>query len=358
MILAGDSQCFWFLSALLAQLKDDSYRPSNPSLFDRSISALSAALAAQTSVAANMSEYVTTKRRESYLAHASLPDNLKRELLVAPGTDSLLFNQSLLSTAVENMKEGSLLSSTSSLATLSKAAAKNKLQGGTSRYSSPLDAPRAGSSGFRKRSASPSSRGAKRGRGGRGGTPTLSREPIPYTAYCPHTIWGKALAQEVESAPEGSHRAGSASFAGLLQPLICSHEGLGVVAASNRSFGVERQSTQNTIQDGDSPVCSVVSPQGRLDGLHRSKGCISSSCNASGIQKISSVHGIQQSLPIQGSLLWSVHGSAGLHAGHGSGFGDSPQSWNSASMLSGRLADSSVLPRAGSSCSEDGPPVV
>ena len=30
-------------------------------------------------------------------------------------------------------------------------------------------------------------------------TPTLSGEPIPYTAYCPHTIRGKALAQEAES---------------------------------------------------------------------------------------------------------------------------------------------------------------
>ena len=177
VILAGDSQCFWFLSALLAQLKDDGYCPSNPSLFDRSISAFPAALAAQTSVAANVSEFVTTKRRESYLAHASftLPDNLKRELLVAPGTDSLLFNQSLLSTAIKNMKEDSLLSSTSSLAALSKAASKNKPQGGTSRYSSPLDAPRAGSSGLRKRSASPYRRGAKRSYGGRGGTPSSAK---------------------------------------------------------------------------------------------------------------------------------------------------------------------------------------
>ena len=78
------------------------------------------------------------------------------------------------------------------------------------------------------------------------------------------------------SAPEGSHRAGSASFAGLLQPFVCSHEDLGVVAASNRSFAVEPQGSQNTIQDGDSPICSAVSPQGRLDGLHRSKGCV---CN-------------------------------------------------------------------------------
>ena len=40
MILAGDSQCFWFLSALLAQLKEDGYQPSNPTLFDKSISSL------------------------------------------------------------------------------------------------------------------------------------------------------------------------------------------------------------------------------------------------------------------------------------------------------------------------------
>ena len=66
------------------------------------------------------------------------------------------FNQSLLSTAIDNVKEDSLLSSTSSLATLSKAAVKIKSQGGTSRYNSPVYAPRAGSSGFHKRPASPS----------------------------------------------------------------------------------------------------------------------------------------------------------------------------------------------------------
>ena len=73
------------------------------------------------------------------------------------------------------MKEDSLLSSTSSLVALSKASSKNKSQGGTSRYTSPLDAPRAGSSGFRKRSASPYRRGAKRSRGGRGGTPSSAK---------------------------------------------------------------------------------------------------------------------------------------------------------------------------------------
>ena len=64
------------------------------------------------------------------------------------------------------------------------------------------------------------------------------------------------------SAPEGSHRAGSTSFAGLLQPVICSDEGLGVMATSDRSFSSEPQGVENTFQDGDSPIHSVVSPQG------------------------------------------------------------------------------------------------
>ena len=135
MVLAGDSQCFWFLSALLVQLKEDGYQPSNPSLFDKSISSLSSTLATQTNVASCLSEFITAKRRESYLSHSSftLPESLKRELLVAPGTGSLLFNQPLLSSAIENMKEDSLLSSTSSLASISKAAIKSKSQGGSSK---------------------------------------------------------------------------------------------------------------------------------------------------------------------------------------------------------------------------------
>ena len=177
MILAGDSQCYWFLSALLVQLKEDGYQPSNPSLFDKSISSLSSALATQTNATACLSEFITTKRWESYLSHSSvtLPESLKRDLLVAPGTDSLLFNQPLLSSAIENIKEDSLLSSTSSLASISKAAIKSKSQGGSNKYTSPLDAPRPGTSGFRKRSSSPYRRGSKRGRGGRGAAPSSSR---------------------------------------------------------------------------------------------------------------------------------------------------------------------------------------
>ena len=89
-ILAGDSQCFWLLSSLLAQLKDDGYKPADPALFDKNISALSADPASQTTMAAGISDFVASKRRESYLAHASCPiaESVKRDLLVSPGTSS------------------------------------------------------------------------------------------------------------------------------------------------------------------------------------------------------------------------------------------------------------------------------
>ena len=76
-ILAGDSQCFWLLSSLLAQLKEDCFWPSDPALFDKNISALSAALASQTTVAAGLTDFITSKRQESILR---MPPVLLRSL--------------------------------------------------------------------------------------------------------------------------------------------------------------------------------------------------------------------------------------------------------------------------------------
>ena len=155
------------------------------------------------------------------------------------------------------------------------------------------------------------------------------------------------------SAPEGSYRVGSASFSRLLQPSFCSDESLRVLPADDRPFLTKSQGVEDTIQDGDYPVHSVVSPQRGLDGLHRPQRCISSGSNPPGFQEVSEIHGLQQGLPIQGPLLRPVHGSAGLHPGHGSGFDYFAFSRHLSSAVSGRLADSGVLPRAGSPVFED-----
>ena len=119
-LIAGQSQSFWLLSSLLAQLRDEGFKPADPNLFDQTITMLSASLASQTNLSSGMFEFVTSKHRESYLAHTSCPvgESVKRELLVAPGTDNLLFNQPLLGKVVSTIKEASLISSTASLASI------------------------------------------------------------------------------------------------------------------------------------------------------------------------------------------------------------------------------------------------
>ena len=75
------------------------------------------------------------------------------------------------------MKEDSFISSTASLASLSKVASRGRSgASGSDRYLSPLDFSRPGPSGYRKRSASPA-RGssAKHGRRGWGMTPSSGR---------------------------------------------------------------------------------------------------------------------------------------------------------------------------------------
>ena len=176
----------------------------------------------------------------------------------------------------------------------------------------------------------------------------------PFFGLLPQFHPGQSLgAGSGVSAPEGSYRAGSTSFSRLLQLSVCGDEGLGVVAAGNRPFSFESQGVEDTVQDGDYPVHSVVSPQRGLDGLHRPQRCLSSDSNPSGFQEVSEVHGLQQGLSVQGPLLRSVHGSTGLHPGHGSGFGYFTQFRHSSLALSGRLVDSGVLPRAGSPVFED-----
>ena len=106
-MLAGQSQSFWLLSSLLAQHRDEDYKPADPTLFDKNIATLSASLASQTALSAGVSDFITSKRRESYLAHTSCPiaESVKRDLLVAPVTDSLLCNQPLLEKVVNTIKK-------------------------------------------------------------------------------------------------------------------------------------------------------------------------------------------------------------------------------------------------------------
>ena len=123
------------------------------------------------------------------------------------------------------------------------------------------------------------------------------------------------------SVGEESHRAGSTAISGVLQPVICGDEGLRVVEAGNRPLATEPEDSQDFLQDGDTPVRSAFGPSWGLDGVSRLEGCVLAGSDASGISQVSQVCGLWEGLPVQSSLLWPLHGSSGLHPGHGSCFG-------------------------------------
>ena len=97
-LLEANSFSLWLMSGLLSQLKRDGLTPSDPTLFDSAISSLSCSILNQTQTASALSDFVVSKRRESYLGHASLPLSTaqKRELLISPGFGSDLFDQELI----------------------------------------------------------------------------------------------------------------------------------------------------------------------------------------------------------------------------------------------------------------------
>ena len=122
------------------------------------------------------------------------------------------------------------------------------------------------------------------------------------------------------SAPKGSLRSGFSFFARLFQPFCLYQEVLAVVAANIKFLAF-------------------------VSKIHHPEGSVSAFSDASVFRIVSSVHGVWRSFPILGSLLGSLHGSAGLQAGHGSGSEFFSTVLNSASAFSARLVRSGILPR-------------
>ena len=165
------SSSLWLMSGILAMLKRDGFQPSDPALFNSALSAVSATLSRQARTASAGSTFVRAKRRESLLAHTTLPvpESQKRDLTVAPGSSSGLFDSELLSQVVAQVHSSSQISSNLAL---SRSLRRGRSTPSSS--SSPLTGPRLPSfargrpSG--KRSSSSSRAGSrKRFRGGKGG---------------------------------------------------------------------------------------------------------------------------------------------------------------------------------------------
>ena len=194
------SSSLWLMSGILAMLKRDHFQPSDPALFNSALSSVSAALSRQARTAAAGSGFLRAKRRESLLAHTSLPvpETQKRSLTVTPGSSSGLFDAELLSEVVSQVQSSSQISSN-----LALSRSLRRGRSAPSSSSSPLTGPRLSSFSrgrpYGKRSSSSSRsggrkrfRGCKGGRGGlllpdlrvSGGRSHLLSEPFP-AVVCP-----------------------------------------------------------------------------------------------------------------------------------------------------------------------------
>ena len=186
--LGVTSSSFWLMSGILAMLKRDRFQPSDPALFNTALSSVSAALSRQARTAAAGSGFLRAKRRESLLAHTTLPvpESQKRSLTTTPGSSSGLFDSEVVSQVHSSSQISSNLALLRSLRRGRSAPASS---------SSPLSGPRLTSftrgRPYGKRSSSSSrSGGRKRFRGGKGGAPSsgggshLLSGPFP-SVVCP-----------------------------------------------------------------------------------------------------------------------------------------------------------------------------
>ena len=194
--LEACSFSLWMMSGLFSQLKHDGFNPSDPTLFNTAISSVSAALSSQAHFAAMVSTFMRSKRRESLLAHATVPVSQvqKRELTVAPGSSDGLFDQDLLVKVASQVKEDAFVSSSMSMAKLALSGSSVKT-GRNAASGSARSASGSGSSGYQssrsfgvssgERSASPArDGGGKRFRGSRGGAP--SSKPSGFRKWEPY----------------------------------------------------------------------------------------------------------------------------------------------------------------------------
>ena len=180
--------------------------------------------------------------------------------------------------------------------------------------------------------------------------PVLSKEPIPFPAYCPNSIRGKALEGEVQSLlAKGTIELAPLPSPGFYSQLFVVMKASGAWRpVISLSLSPEPEGSADILQDGDSPIRASVSTPWRLDGVSGLEGWVLAGSDASGISQVPQVHGGREGVPVQSSLLWTLHRSSGFHQGHGSCVHYSSQDRGAASPLPRRLVTPGLLAGAGS----------
>ena len=268
-------------------LKRDGFQPTDPALFNAALASASATLSQQARSSASCSTFMRAKRRDSLLAHTTIPvpESQRRSLTVSPGSETLLFDEEMLGVVVTQVQQSSLISSNLAM---SRSLARVRGHSSSSPVVDPFPAgsSRAGRPHFKRSSSSSRSRGRKRFKGGKRSAPSpevgaitlpdpVRRLPVPplaglegqgcgalgsggpavwlphsfpvrsssiqgshLSAFVPPLVHQRGGAERLFSGPCGQVRSGASSSAvsRLLQPAVCSVEDLGVLETGYRSL--------------------------------------------------------------------------------------------------------------------------
>ena len=142
--------------------------------------------------------------------------------------------------------------------------------------------------------------------------PPLSLTPIFLDSYSPQSVKGRALEEEIQAL----RRKGAVEPAPPT-PGFYSHM-FAVTKADYRPVHPEPECGSDFISDGDFSDRSSFCEEERLDGLHRSEGCLPSDSDPPCVSQVSQVHSRREDLAVLGPLLWSVHSPTSLHSHDGS----------------------------------------
>ena len=143
----------------------------------------------------------------------------------------------------------------------------------------------------------------------------------------------------------GQRSAGDRSRSGprLLQPPLPGGKGDWRLAPRDRPVDSERLHSTDTVQDGDSSLRLERCPRGRSPRLPGLEGRVLPGARPPKFQEVSTLRVTGDSVPVQSSLLRTVHCPPSLHESVRSSVSVGAHSRNSASPVLGRLAGSGPL---------------
>ena len=143
----------------------------------------------------------------------------------------------------------------------------------------------------------------------------------------------------------GQRSAGDRSRSGprLLQPPLPGGKGDWRLAPCDRPVDSEHLHSTDTVQDGDSSLRLERCPKGRSPRLPGLEGHELPGARPPKFQEVSMLRVTGDSVPVQGSLLRTVHCPPSLHESVRSSVSVGAHSRNSASPVLGRLAGSGPL---------------